>query len=72
MHVSEDRSLNAYAALKRKFRNIEKTLGDSLAVGDIEPEHGRCTEPDKYGHFDLHEYAGTNLSQVFQVIRRMP
>lgn len=65
MHMDLSSSIAAFHAVERSFPNARKTLGNSVACGQILPAHGVCTAPDKYKHFNLHPYTNANLCTAF-------
>ncbi len=57
-----------FTKLQNTSRNIHKTIGDSIALGKLQTSDGVVSTPDSDGHFELHEYAGTNLVARFTVV----
>ena len=66
---SEDNAKKRYNELKKKMRNINKTLGSHIAKGRLNSSDGVRTEIcDRSGHFDFFEKKGVNLIPNFQII----
>ena len=63
-----ENAITKYAKLQKNMRNIKKTIGDHIALGSIDKTDGYVTEPNKHGHFDLHEFDDVNLKNKFSVI----
>ena len=66
---SEESAKARYASLKKKIRNINKTLGSHIAQGVLSPSDGQRSEIcTRSGHFDFFEKQGVNLIPKFQII----
>lgn len=72
MHTNLTASVNAFQSIEQSFRQIRKIFGGYVAVGDLQPDHGRCTPPDRYSHFDVHEYKTANVAAAFTVHSEIP
>lgn len=66
MYDSERQAIHAFKRLAKSMKNIRKTIGDSLASGQLEPEHGLSTDSNNSGHFDLHPYANIDWLKTFE------
>ncbi len=58
-----------YVNLKKAFRNISSTIGDSLSEGVLTNNDGMKTINNSNGHFDFYEYEGCDLNNTFQIIK---
>jgi len=63
-----ENAIKRYVKLQKSVRNIKKTIGDHIASGLIDKSDGYVTEPNKHGHFDLHEFDDVHLKNKFSVI----
>lgn len=72
MHTDLKASVSAFQSVEKSFRKIRKIFGGYVAVGDLQPIHGRCTPPDIYSHFDVHEYKAGNVAAAFAVHSEIP
>ena len=60
-----------YANLRKAFKNISASLGDSLAEGKLSNEDGMKTATSNSGHFDFYEYEGCDLNKTFQITKNL-
>jgi hypothetical protein len=60
-----------FEALRRTNPKIHKALGDAIAHGVITQQDGLCCAADEVGHFDLHEFANTEISSRFSVVETL-
>ena len=60
-----------YSSLKKSFKNISSTLGNSLSRGVLSNEMGMKTSTSQNGHFDFYEFDGCDLNQNFQIIKNL-
>ena len=60
-----------YNNLRKAFRNISTTIGDSLAEGKLGNDDGLKTDSAENGHFDFYEYEGCNLNNTFQITKKL-
>ena len=58
----------SFRKMQRNSSNIHKKIGDSVASGNLQHSDGVMSAPEADGHFDLHEYEGTNLVPRFAVV----
>lgn len=72
MHADLEASLAAFKNLEKSFTGIRKIFGGAVAFGVVLPQHGRCTPPDGYSHFDLHEYKMGSVAAAFTVHSVVP
>jgi hypothetical protein len=68
---SADVAAATFAKLQSTSPNIHKSLGDSIALGTLHTSDGVLSAPDHDGHFELHEYANTDLVPRFAVVRSL-
>lgn len=71
MFISEKAACKRYEELRKKIKNIGKTLGSHLAEGVIQPHHGVMSQPNSKGHFDFFESSGVDLTKDFNVISNL-
>ena len=55
-----------YANLRKAFKNVALTIGDSLSEGKLANKDGRRIEVGDNGHFDFYEFEGCNLGNTLQ------
>jgi hypothetical protein len=60
-----------YNQLRKNRPNISQSLGTHLAKGSIDKTDGIASSVDQKGHFSLHEYQHTDLSQKFKIINQL-
>jgi len=65
---SQENAEKRYYKLRKRNKNISKTLGDCLATGTIDKTDGVASEVDNNGHFSLHEFENTDLAAKFNII----
>ena len=58
-----------YINLRKAFRNIPASVGDSLSEGKLGNEDGMKTATGDNGHFDFYEYEGCDLNSTFQITK---
>lgn len=68
MFKSKDEAENHLSNLKERNPNIQKRLGDSLAFGKIEKEHGLIGNIGKRGHFSFFAFENIDLAKVFTIL----
>lgn len=62
----EEKALQRYSALKKSYRLISKTIGDSITFGIITNRDGMITEEDdSTSHFDFYEFESCSPSAIF-------
>lgn len=60
-----------YENLRKAFKNISNSIGDSISEGNLKNEDGLITTPASNGHFDFYEYAGCDLNKSFVITKNM-
>lgn len=60
-----------YTNLRKAFKNISTSLGDSLAAGKLNNGDGMKTATGYNGHFDFYEYEGCDLNSSFQITKNL-
>lgn len=60
-----------YSNLRKAFRNVANSIGESLSEGHLSNEDGRKTVTASNGHFDFYEYEGCDLNQTFNIIKNL-
>jgi hypothetical protein len=71
LHENEDTAKDFYAGLRDNFEDdarLSKLIGTHLAEGSIVHRHGVCTKSAANGHFELHEYEGSSIHLVFNIV----
>lgn len=63
-----ERKLKAYLERKPK---LKKVFGNSIAKGEIDDDDGVVDEPNKQGHFTLHESESCNLEDKFVIAKTL-
>ena len=58
-----------YINLRKAFRIIPTSVGDSLSEGNLGNEDGMKTATGNNGHFDFYEYEGCDLNSTFQITK---
>lgn len=66
---TEEHAESFYTNLKKAFRHISSTIGDSLSEGILTNEDGLKTATSANGHFDFYEYEGCDLNKTFQITK---
>lgn len=60
-----------YTNLRKAFKNIQYSIGDSLSEGCLTNEDGRKTSTAANGHFDFYEYETCDLNKSFQITKML-
>jgi hypothetical protein len=60
-----------YANLRKAFRNIATSIGDSLSEGCLANEDGRKTSTASNGHFDFYEFESCDLNKTFKTTKKL-
>jgi hypothetical protein len=60
-----------YANLRKAFKNVALTIGDSLSEGKLTNKDGRRTEVGDNGHFDFYEFEECNLGNTFRITKNL-
>ena len=60
-----------YMNLRKAFRNIATSIGDSLSEGSLANEDGRKTSTASNGHFDFYEFDSCDLNKTFQITKKL-
>ncbi len=64
----ETKARTQFEKLKRRMQGRVYNLGINLAKGTILKEFGFAGLPNENGHFTVHPFEGTDLSDYFQII----
>ncbi len=67
--ATADKAEAFYANLRKAFKNIQYSIGDSLSEGCLANEDGRKTSTADNGHFDFYEYEACDLNKSFQITK---
>ena len=60
-----------YTNLRKAFKNISTSVGDSLSEGKLSNNDGMKTVSAENGHFDFYEYEGCDLNKTFQITKNL-
>lgn len=60
-----------FTKLQKNNPKVHKTIGDSIAVGELHPADGASEEPDDSGHFNLHENSSVVLHDRFRLVHHL-
>ena len=60
-----------YTNLRKAFRNISTSVGDSLSEGQLNNDDGVKTATADNGHFDFYEYEGCDLNSTFKITKNL-
>ena len=69
--TSEEKAEIFYTNLRKAFRNVHYSIGDSLSEGRLANEDGRMTSVATNGHFDFYEYETCDLNKTFQIAKSL-
>lgn len=72
MYTSEAKARKRFERLTSRYPGIRERIGTHLARGSLHTSHGMMSKPHKTGHFNLHEFAGTDLVPAFEIIGPLP
>lgn len=68
----EQKAEARFVHLRKTFKLISKTIGDSIAFGQLNTNDGLISEPDIHtSHFDFYEFASCDASQIFTLKRAL-
>lgn len=69
---NEEKTELRYRILKKTFKLISKTIGDSIAEGTLNACDGMITKPDmQTTHFDLYEFSEFDANRTFTFKRTL-
>lgn len=60
-----------YTNLRKSFKNVQYSIGDSLSEGNLSNEDGRMASVETNGHFDFYEYETCDLNKTFQITKSL-
>lgn len=69
MYITADAAERAWRYFSSQFQNFAQQTGTHLAIGDLCPDDGHISLPDRNGHFDLWEAEHSNVSRRFSMAR---
>lgn len=69
--TSEEKAETFYANLRKTFKNVQYSIGDSLSEGCLTNDDGRMTSAAANGHFDFYEYTTCDLNITFQITKSL-
>ena len=69
--TTSDKAETFYTNLRKAFKNVSASIGDSLAEGILANEDGLKTDAANNGHFDFYEYESCNLNKTFRMTKHL-
>ena len=69
--TTSDKAETFYSNLRKAFKNVSTSIGDSLAEGILANEDGLKTVASTNGHFDFYEYESCDLNKTFQITKNL-
>ena len=69
--TSAEKAETFYTNLRKAFKNVHYSIGDSLSEGRLTNEDGRMTSAASNGHFDFYEYETCDLNKTFQITKKL-
>lgn len=66
-----DKATTFYTNLRKAFRNVAVTIGNSLSEGKLTNKDGGRTEIAENGHFDFYEYEDCDLNLSFKITKNL-
>lgn len=67
--TTSEKAETFYTNLRKAFKNISTSIGDSLSEGKLTNEDGLKTSTGNNGHFDFYEYETCDLSKTFLITK---
>jgi hypothetical protein len=67
----ENNAVQQYESLRNTSRHIDRTIGNALCYGILNPNDGLITSTNGKGHFDLYEFYECDLSSKFEIVRSL-
>jgi len=61
-------AINKFEELIVNFKNFKKVIGTHIAMGIVDENDGHITKEDEFTHFDMYEFAGSDLSRKFVIV----
>lgn len=69
--TSAEKAQMFFTNLRKAFKNVTSSIGDSLSEGHLSNEDGGKTASASNGHFDFYEYEGCDLNRTFQITKNL-
>ena len=69
--TNTDKAEAFYTNLRKAFKNVSTSIGDSLSEGKLTNEDGLRTNASNNGHFDFYEYESCDLSKTFLITKHL-
>jgi len=69
MFESKSGAMQFYSNLQKINKNIGKSIGDSLASGQLKRSYGLYGDKREYGHFSFFIYNNIDLNLHFEIIK---
>jgi hypothetical protein len=69
--TSAEKAESFFTNLRKAFKNVQYSIGDSLSEGHLANEDGIMTSAATNGHFDFYEYEACDLNKTFQITKRL-
>ena len=69
--TTANQAASFYTNLRKAFKNVQYSIGDSLSEGCLTNDDGRMTSAATNGHFDFYEYEACDLNRTFQITKNL-
>jgi hypothetical protein len=69
--ISMDSARRKINSLLKHFKKADIMLGTHIAQGILDQNDGVMSEPNRQGHFSLHEFRNARLDSKFVIIHQM-
>ena len=69
--TTAEKAESFFTNLRKAFKNVSNSIGDSLSEGHLANEDGRKTSTATNGHFDFYEYESCDLNKTFIITKNL-
>jgi hypothetical protein len=69
--TTSEKAETFYTNLRKAFKNVFTSIGDSLSEGKLRNEDGLKTSASNNGHFDFYEYESCDLNKTFEITKHL-
>ena len=69
--TTAEKAESFFTNLRKAFKNVSNSIGDSLSEGHLANEDGRKTSTATNGHFDFYEYESCDLNRTFIITKNL-
>jgi hypothetical protein len=69
--TTSEKAETFYTNLRKAFKNVFTSIGDSLSEGKLTNEDGLKTSASNNGHFDFYEYESCDLNKTFEITKHL-